>query len=122
MTRDAVTVTTLTKHNATAIGAGVTINTTNGAVIAAVKKARKLLLRVSNTITNATKVVTIKAGVYPPAALMGQGDLALTVQQSDQILVTLETARFLQADGTINVDFGTGMTGAIAAYVMPNTV
>lgn len=119
MARDAVSVTTITKHTAVNTPAGVAISPTNGANVAAPTKSRKLFLRVTNTITNATKAVTIKAGVYPPAPLQSQGDLTLTVPQSGDIVVTLESGRFLQSDGTINVDFGAGMTGAISAFQLP---
>lgn len=127
MARDAVTVTKITKHTAVAIPVGVTINTTNGANISGLGKTRKLVLIIQNTITNATKVATIKAGAYPPGALQGQGDLALTIPAGSTALlgtvfVTIEAARFLQADGSINVDYATGMTGFLSAVQIPDNV
>jgi hypothetical protein len=129
MARDAVTVTKITKHTAVAIPGGVTINTTNGANITGLGKTRKLILIIQNTITNLTKVATIKAGVYEPAALQGQGDLALVIPAGPTatpllgvVFVTIEAARFLQADGSINVDYATGMTGFLAAVQIPDNV
>jgi len=122
MARDAVTVTALALNAVTNTPAGTTISTTNGAVITPGGAARKLLIRITNTITNATKTATIKAGVNPPALQQAVGDLALVVPQSGDVLVTLESARFMQADGTINVDFSTGMTGKIDAWRLPNTL
>ena len=119
MARDAVSVTYVTKHTAVNTPSGVAINTTNGANITGFKKARKILLRITNKITNATKTATIKAGAYPPGATSGLGDLALVVPQSGDILVTLEHARFVQTDGSINVDYSTGMTGALSVFEIP---
>lgn len=119
MTRDAVTLTTVTRHTAVTNPAGTAISPTNGANIAAANKTRKLLLRVTNTITNATKVVTIKAGDSPPSLRASLGDLSLTVPQSGDIVVTIEGARFVQDDGSINIDFGSGMTGIVSACQLP---
>jgi hypothetical protein len=100
-------------------GDGVAISATNGAVVTPTKRASQLLLKFSNTITNATKVVTIKAGDNPPAANAAQGDVSLTVPASGEIVVAVESARVLQNDGTINVDFGSGMTGFAWAVQLP---
>src|ERR1051326_5410912 len=107
MTRDAVTITALTLNAGVTTPAGVTISPTNGANIAAPTRARKMVVRVTNTITNATHTVTIKAGANPPAGRAGIGDLSVAIPQSDERLIVLEHARFVQADGTINVDFST---------------
>lgn len=120
MARDAVTITSAALHTATNTPAGTTINTTNGAYLTPSKVSR-LLIRCTNTITNATKVVTIKAGDSPPALAQVIGDLALTVPQSGDIVFTIESARFMQSDGVINIDFGTGMTGAISAVSLPDS-
>ncbi len=120
MARDAVTVTALSLNAGTTTPTGTTINTTNGAVITLPAKARKMLIRVTNTITNATKTVTVKAGEYPAAPRQGLGDLAVVVAQSNERIICIETARFAQDDGTVNVDFSTGMTGTISAMTLPS--
>ena len=118
MARDSVTITTLTTTAVTNTPSGTTINTTNGAYITPTRGSR-LLIRVTNTITNATKVVTVNAGDNPPAVRSALGSLALTVPASGDIVFSLETARYMQDDGTITFDFGTGMTGAISALEIP---
>lgn len=119
MARDAVSITSLALSGGTAEAAGTTIVVANGANIAAAGETARLLLVVKNT--NASdRVVTIKAGVNPPAALAGQGDLAVTVAATSGVqFITLESARFAQADGSINVDFAASMTGSLAAYRLP---
>lgn len=119
MARDAVTVTALSANALNTNPAGTAISPTNGAVINAVKAGDRVLVRVTNT-NGTNRVVTFKAGVNPPAPRKGIGDLALTVPATTgDILVALETARFLQADGTINVDFGASMAGIISAVRLP---
>lgn len=119
MTRDAVAITVLTANGAVTTPAGVTISTTNGANIARPTRGRKMVVRITNTITDATKTATVKAGASPPAGRAGLGDLTVAIPASDERLVCLETARFVQTDGTINVDFSAGMTGKISAIELP---
>lgn len=119
MARDAVTITALSLNAEVTTPAGTTISETNGANIAAGGSTRKLVVRVTNTITNATKTVTFKAGDAPPAFRSGQGDLAVAIPGSGDRLITLESARFVQSDGSIDVDFSAGMTGAISAFELP---
>ena len=119
MARDAVTVTALTANAINTNPAGTTINTTNGANIAGVKNSDRLLIRVTNT--NATaRVATVKAGVNPSALRAGLGDLAITVPAtSGDVLLVVESARFVQTDGSINVDFAASMAGVISAVRIP---
>ena len=119
MARDAVAITLLALNAGTATPAGTAINTTNGANIAVGGKTRKLIVRVTNTITNAAHTVTFRAGVYPPALQSPVGDLAISVPQSGDVLIALESARFVQADGSINVDYDAGMTGIVSAHRLP---
>lgn len=121
MPRDAVAVTALSASGGTAEGAGVTIAPANNANITGVTKGRKLILRVHNS-TGSTKNLTVKAGVNPPAFRSGIGDLVVAHATTVVRYYALESARFLQADGTINVDFETGMTGTIWAFMLPDGV
>lgn len=119
MARDAVTVTALSANALNTNPAGTAINTTNGANIAGVKAGDRLLVRITNT-NGTNRVATIKAGVNPPAPRKGIGDLAVTVPATTgDVLLVLETARFLQADGSINVDFAASMAGIISAVRLP---
>lgn len=119
MARDAVTVTALSANALNTNPAGTAINTTNGAVINGVKAGDRVLVRITNT-NGTQRVATVKAGVNPPAPRKGLGDLAVTVPATTgDVLLVLESARFLQADGTINVDFAASMAGIISAVRLP---
>lgn len=83
------------------------------------KRSHKLVLLVYNSKAGAT-LLTIRAGAYPPAEEAGVGDLALSLPTVSFVLITgLSGARFLQKDGTINIDTDAGATGSIWAYEMP---
>lgn len=119
MARDAVTVTSLASGVAATTPAGTTINTTNGAVIAAVGDTGRLLIRITNT-NGTNRVATIKAGDNPPALRAGLGDLAITVPATTgDLSLVVESARFMQDDGTILIDFAASMAGIISAVRLP---
>lgn len=115
MARDAVAITDLTLDTAENTPAGTVIAPANGATIPAGGKTDNLLIRVTNT-NAAEKDATIKAGSNPPAMRAGLGDLVIPVPAtSGDVVIVIEGARFVQADGSISVDFETGMTGKISA-------
>lgn len=119
MARDAVAITALTSGAGTAQPAGTAITPANGANIAAVGDASRLVVRVTNTAA-ANKDVTFKAGGNPPALRSGLGDLTVTVPATTgDSLVVLESARFVKADGSIDVDFAAGHTGVLSAVRLP---
>ena len=119
MARDAVTITELTSGTAATNPAGTAINTTNGAVINGAKDTSRLLIRITNT-NGSDRVATIKAGDNPPAVRKGLGDLAITVPAtSGDKIVVVESARFLQDDGSIQIDFGASMAGVVSAVRLP---
>lgn len=95
---------------------------TNGVSVTAATP-EQMVIRVTNT-EGSTNVVTIAAGAYPPAWAKGLGALAVTLAATTgvQFIGPLESARFLQADGTIWIDFETGMTGAIDVLTVPRAV
>jgi hypothetical protein len=77
----------------------------------------RLLIRVAGATTD--MVMTIKAGAFSDASL---GDLAVTVEDTDIVCIVLEASRFLQSDGTIEIDLASegAVTGAtIEAYLLP---
>ena len=122
MARDAVTVTDLVSGAGTTNPAGTTITPANGANIAGVKDSSRVVVRVTNT-NGTNRVVTFKAGDNPPAVRKGLGDLAVTVPATTgDKLIVLESARFVKADGSIDVDFGASMAGVISAVRIPREV
>lgn len=117
MARTAVALSSLVKNAGTAITeVSLATCTTSGAAIAAHTKDEKLAIYVENTAaTSAT--ITVKASDFGIA--LGQGDLAITAAQNTPQLIVLEGQRFLQSDGTINIDCSTAATGVIGAIQLP---
>src|SRR5579875_271117 len=129
--RTSVTPTTLTGNGGVDIPAGTTINSTlvtNGvniplasSAIPSAPQARDLFLYITNT-AGADKNVIIRAGVgggaTPGQAFRsGLGDLTVICHTASGgcLIGPLESARFAQLDNSINVDFGTGLTGVFTA-------
>lgn len=85
-----------------------------------VRRSSKFFLLVYNSKAGAI-IVTIKAGVYPPATMQGLGDLALTIPTTVffALLGPFEGARHQQADGSIWVDTDAGATGSMWAFETP---
>ena len=118
MPRDAIAITDVPAGSSVVTPAGTTINVANGGNIA-IGASHRLIVRVTNTFAGG-KNVTFKAGANPPALRASLGDLVVQVAASTgDRLIVLETARHLKADGTIDVDFEAGMTGAISAIRAP---
>ena len=117
MARTALPVTTA--YNSGAAPTATAVDPTNGHVIAASATPTEELLIVVNNTFAGTKVVTIKAGDSPPASAAGQGDLAITCATSTNgIPIRIDSSRFLQADGTIEIDLAASMTGTIVVYAV----
>lgn len=114
MARDSVVPTDLSVGVVTTTPAGVAINPTNGANIPSPGPFRKLSVRVTNT-AGASHIVTFRAGTYPGSMGAALGDLVVTVPATTgDVVLQLDGSRHVQADGSINVDFETGMTGFIS--------
>jgi len=84
----------------------------------------RLLLEVTNIALAAdTMSVSVLAGDNPPASQAEKGDLTFTVAQDAVKYVVLESARFIQSDGKINVKVTPASTKAqtatIRAYKLP---
>jgi hypothetical protein len=92
---------------------------TNGVVINSAEPERTIL-RVANT-EGSTNVVTVRKGDNPPALAAGQGDLAVTIAATTGIryLGPFESGKYLQNDGSMEIDFETGMTGTIDVLLIP---
>lgn len=82
----------------------------------------RLVIYVANTHA-ATQTVTVRAGTTnPPAFEGGEGDLTtgnLTASTGTAFITGLHSSRFAQSDGTVNIDFSSGTTGTVIAFVMP---
>lgn len=67
--------------------------------------------------------VEILAGTTPPAFLGGLGDLTIVLEQNDIAYVVLDSARFMQADGDIDIKStpatGKNQTLKITAWELP---
>jgi hypothetical protein len=122
MARTALSYTNLAGNSAIAQPAGTAVDVSNGHVIAHAEFERTIL-RVANT-SGADRAVTIKAGAYPPALASGLGDLAVTVAATSgvQLIGPFESGRFMQADGSMHIDYASGFTGTITALRVPKAV
>ena len=94
---------------------GTAIVNANTHVITPTGRLEDGILMVQNTF-NGAKDVTILAGDNPPAYSSGQGNLVVKVADGDAshaavAIKNLESARFLQNNGTLRVTVESGMTG-----------
>lgn len=78
------------------------------------------LIRVANT-EGSTNTLTVRKGVAPPALAAGLGDLVVTVAATTgvQYIGPFEGGRFMQSDGSLWLDFETGMTGTVDVLTVP---
>lgn len=133
MARTNLPPTSLTSNGAVLNSAGTAIDATNGmnvqlpaSSVPANSGADRLVLYVQNTAA-ATKTVIVRAGVgggaTPGQAFRsGLGDFTsgnLSASTGTAFIGPLESARFAQSDGSINVDFASGTTGTVWALLLP---
>ncbi|MGH3784323.1 MAG: hypothetical protein ACRDRO_27805 [Pseudonocardiaceae bacterium] len=78
---------------------------------------RGLILKL--TVATAATTVTIKAGNNPPALAAGLGDLVFTSLATGSYLVLLESGRFVQSNGNIQVKAATAANVTVAALQIP---
>lgn len=112
--------TNLPINSVTAAGsviAGTAVDPTNDHVIAAGTPTDELLVMLGATYAGA-KTYTFKKGVNPPSSLASEGDLVVSCNNETK-LVQLKPGRFVQADGTIQLDVETGATGTITVLKLP---
>lgn len=127
MARTALTPTSRPLNDATAKATGTAIAglVADGASVAISNPLPQYVIEVEHT-TASEKDLTVSAGVSPPADAAGQGDLVEAFAAGDGTPVIkhtrLESSRFIQDDGTVHLDFETGMTGTIRVYHDPNAV
>lgn len=127
MARTNLPTTSLTYNGGIAQPAGTTIDQANGmnvvttaeAVPSEGTAAGHLILQVTNSAASAKHCI-VRAGVTPPAQRSALGDLSISVAAgATELIGPLESMRFAQSDGSINVDFDSGMTGTINALLVP---
>jgi hypothetical protein len=120
MPRVNVPIVTLSTTGA-ATNAGTTADPTEDHVVdLAGVPLEEIVFRFTNP-NGSDRVATIVAGDSPPAFSSGQGNLAITVPATsgDMTVAGLESARFMQSDGTIQIDLATSYAGAIRAFRVP---
>jgi hypothetical protein len=110
--------TTLALNAKTDDPGGTAIVHANTHVLTPTKPSSKVIVRLENTF-DGNKVFTILAGDNPPAHSAGQGNLALTLAKDDVTFVVLESARFLQDNGTYRINVAANTTGFIDAIELP---
>ena len=128
MARTNLPVTNLVGEGSLLQPAGTAVDQANGMNIAiqssaipAASDSELLILQVANTAASPFTII-VRAGVQPPAFRTLLGDLTITVTNATTRLVgPFDNARHAQADGSINIDFGVGFTGTIAAYLVPRS-
>jgi hypothetical protein len=113
MTMDTVTADIIT----TAEG-GTSVSAGNTAVITANGDTRNLIIGLYGS---GAATATVEAGDTPPALRQGLGAKALTVPSSDQLLVVLEGARYMQDNGTIRIAIATNAV-VVSAHRIPDTI
>jgi hypothetical protein len=123
MARTAITPVALVKNGgvaAAAAEAATAVDQANGMTIANANP-EKLMLRVTNT-AGAQHGIIIRAGdsIYP-AWNSGQGDLNVQVAATTGVeyVGPLTSARFLQSDGSLHIDFEASFAGKILAVILP---
>ena len=102
-------------------GTGTAIVAANTHVITPTGPLEELVIIITNT-EGSTNVVTVLAGDNPPAGSAGLGNKAFTTiaaTTGQVILPPLESARFLQNDGTVRITVEAGMEGKITAMQRP---
>lgn len=118
MARSAVTVSKMLLYNTAYAVTADAADLSNDHVITATEmKHDRLLIRFLGATTKYT--ATINAGDFSDSSL---GNLAFDVDTTETKVVCIDSARFLQSDGTIEIDLAsTGVvTGAtIEAYLLP---
>lgn len=108
---------------------GMVVNLTTETIPPAYDAHRGVLLRVKNTAASPFNAI-VRAGVYPPAMRTFLGDLVVSVPSNATMWIgPLDQGRHAVQDTTvsptateINVDFQSGFTGTITAFVVPRNV
>lgn len=101
MARTAININTLSVSVSNSITTG-TVDPTNDMVIPATAKLARGALFISTAGTGGT--LTVKAGDNSPAGRSGLGDYSIVLGTNIDRFIPVESARFSQSDGTIEID------------------
>jgi hypothetical protein len=100
-----------------------TINSTlvtNGVTVAAPANLDKFLIRATNSDTNPHNLIMRAGTDLSPAWMLGQGDATIAVAASAvEYFGPFDSARFLQPDNSVSMDFSTGFTGTLEIVQFP---
>ncbi len=122
MARTAVPVQALALNVATTVVPVVADTTNDHNVTGVGGRSERVMLRIYNSDAS-TRIATIKAGDQYPAGSAGPeallGDLAISLATTVVTVVVVESARFLQSDGTIDIDLAASFAGTIEAFKLP---
>lgn len=122
MTRTAVVPAKAVRNGGVAMTA-TTINSTlvtNGVTIAAPANLDKFLLRIANSDTSPHNLLMRAGADLTPAWMAGQGDATIAVAASStEYFGPFDSARFLQSDNSVSIDFSTGMAGTLEIVQLP---
>jgi hypothetical protein len=120
MARTAIPETELTLGSGAAGTIG-TLDQANGMKYTPSRGLGRTVFRVKNTGSVGT--ITVQSGNNPPSfrADLGDVDIAISASSGD-LLFAVESARHIQSDGDIYLDFTAGMAGSVYAYSLPDEV
>ena len=121
-------VTALTTNATTAIST-TAVDQTNGmnivlasTAIPSVATTENLILAVDNTAAGAHNFILRAGASNPPAFRSGLGDLTLAVGATTTLYIgPFDYARFVQTDGSLNIDFSASFAGTIQALLVPKS-
>ena len=108
---------------------GMVINLTTEVIPPTYDAMRGVLLRINNSAASALNAI-VRAGVYPPAMRQFLGDLVVAIPAAATLWIgPLDSARHAVQDTTvsptateINLDFQSGFTGTVTAFIVPRQV
>lgn len=95
------------------------IDKENDHVIASGSNFERMILAFHLSAATEGDTITLKAGTVEPAFRRALGDLAYSCEggAAEVVFGPIETARFVQSDGTIHIDVaGTTIAGTVEAY------
>lgn len=126
MARTNLPLTPLDPINAVTAPAGTAIDPVNGmniqmaaGTVPSAPTAWDLIIVYNNTFAGAKSII-VRAGANPPSQRAGKGDLTISNTTQVSYVGPFEPARYMQNDGSINVDFTASTTGTVIAFVLPH--
>lgn len=127
MARTNLPLTTLDPVNGVTAPTATAVDVANGMNIALAStaipsgpSAWDLILVFNNTFAGAKSIIVRAGASNPPAFRSGKGDLTITNTTQVSYVGPLEPARYLQSDGSINIDFTAATTGTVLALIRPH--